>query len=698
MGSLLGRVAHSRLIPPAVLAGIYVYLLALLIPFLRSNNLMQGDGAGHLALVEFTAEHLLPFGSGWCDRVWTGFPAGQLYPPLFHVLAGALSYLVGSVFAIKLLICATWLVIPGTLYFLSGHLAQRGRFRCPLLQASLLLVTWSGVNVPSNLLGAREALGTNLESSVANGMYPSALGFLFFVLVLLLLVEPKRPRPVLLGLALAAAVLSHPVWAMLAAAAAVAAAVRDLLIERRMGLFARYALAALLSSSLSAFFVVPMLAHSDLMDPIHLPSKWGSGVWAMAATAAAVIGWRWKRMPRATHLLAVLGLAVVLVVAAGDRLELPFHLFRLTVPMMFLLLPALFAAVHFQHDPVPVGEDTDSCATPPPTGDGRVVPLLRFGNFVMALVLTGIFHAAQVGEMKGNPDLPRLRLPGYERSEGRIMALAEELHTPGYMALPYGVVRAGGAVSHGISVESASAAQAVVGLVTRLNPGVYTWGVDNRNSPVLKTPDPDLNLGRRQLDLLGFSHLLTDRVDRIPPWAKGGKAPVTHRFPNFVAPSPAARERLGSSIEFSRDGAALVFRLHPLGGGGLVDSSLPFLGVPVESWRKYAMLWFANGGLAPVPTVGFEGQLQPDHTASARVTHLSDSGDRLEIARSGGGPFSPLYVKIPWHPHWTATGEDGSPSPLYRAGLGMLLLAPPGTTTLEYVSGWCDVVGRSLTP
>ncbi len=716
MTSRLGRVAHSRLIPPAVLAGIYIYLLALLIPFLRFNNLLKGDGAGHLMLVEFTADYLLPFGTGWCDRVWTGFPAGQLYPSLFHVLAGLLSFVTGSVLAVKLIITAVWLTLPALLFVLAGRLADRGAHRCPLLHASLLLVTWSGANVPSSILKSHEAFGTNLESSVANGMYPSALGFLFFVLVLMLVARRGRVRPVALGMSLAACVLSHPVWALLAALAATTAAARDLLLPRRSDTasaeasvgqgssrpiliwpFLRYALAASLAFSLSAFFVIPMLAHSELMDPIHLSSKWGAGIWAMATSAFVVIAWRWRRMPPGTHLLAVMGLVIVLGTAVGDRMELPFHFFRLTVPMMFLVLPALFAALHFQHDSAPLTEDTDSCATPPATGDGRFVPLLRFANFVMALVLTGLFHAAQVAEMKGNPDLPRLKLPGYSRTDGRILALAEELHTPGYMALPYGVVWAGGAVSHGISVESAPAAQAVVGLATRLNPGVYTWGVDNRDNPVLQVPDPELHLGRRQLDLLGFSHLLTDRIDRIPPWATATKAPVSFRFPNFIAPHPDDRERLGRHFEFTRDGTELVFRLHPLGGSGLVDSTLPFLGVPADLLRKYAMLWFANGGIAPVPTAGFEGELLPDSATKVEVLDLSEAGDRLVLRRSGGAASAPVYVKIPWHPHWEAQEEGGVALPLYRAGLGMLVLAPLGTWTLEYRPGWCDVVGRALT-
>jgi hypothetical protein len=718
MSSSLGRVAHSRLIPPAVLAGIYIYLLALLIPFFRFNNLLKGDGAGHLMLVEFTAEHLLPFGTGWCDRVWTGFPAGQLYPSLFHVLAGLLSWLVGPSMAVKLLIAAVWLIIPVLLYRLAARLADRGIHRCPLLHASLLLVTWSGVNVPSAVLKSSEAFGTNIESSLANGMYPSALGFLFFVLVLHLLTDRSRIRPASLGAALAATVLSHPVWTLVAALACLVAAVRDLAgalaLQRSdggsapagasssgsmtvSGVFLRYGAAALVALCLSAYFVLPMLTHSGLMDPIHLPSKWGSGIWAMAITALVVIGWRWRRMPPATRLLAVVGSLVIAGVQAGDRLELPFHFFRLTVPMMFLVLPALFAALHFQHDTAPVNEDTDSCATPLPSSDGRTVTLLRLGNFLMALVLTGLFHAAQVAEMKGNPDLPRLTLPGYSRTEGRVMALAEELHTPGYMALPYGVARAGGAVSHGISVESASAAQAVVGIMTRLNPGVYTWGVDNRDNPVLAVPDADLHLGRRQLDLLGFSHLLTDRRDRIPPWAARTPAPVSFQFPNFIAPHPDDRDRFGRFFEFSRDGTSLVFRLHPLGGSGLVDSTLPFLGVPEELLRKYAMLWFANGGLAPVPTAGIEGQLAPDHGTAVKVTELSPAGDRVVLSRSGGEAVAPVYVKIPWHPHWEARDESGRPVPLFPAGLGMLALAPLGTWTLEYALGWCDIVGRALT-
>ena len=113
--------ARSRLWPYAILASIYLYLATILGPWWLENNLLKGDGAGHLFLVEFTAEHLLPFGSGWCDRVWGGFAVGQLYPPLFHLLGGALSRLTGPVAAVKILVTVTWLAIPFALYVVSDH-------------------------------------------------------------------------------------------------------------------------------------------------------------------------------------------------------------------------------------------------------------------------------------------------------------------------------------------------------------------------------------------------------------------------------------------------------------------------------------------------------------------------------------------------------------------------------------------------
>ena len=58
---------------------------------------------------------------------------------------------------------------------------------------------------------------------------------------------------------------------------------------------------------------------------------------------------------------------------------------------------------------------------------------------------------------------------------------------------------------------------------------------------------------------------------------------------------------------------------------------------------------------------------------------------------------APIYLKVPYHPNWQATGSDGGPRELLPAGYGMLLLAGEGKTSIQYTPGVTDWVGRALT-
>ena len=678
-GRLAGLV-DSRVLTMAALTGIYIFLLILLVPFVVYNNLLKGDGAGHLMLVEFTAEYLLPWGAGWCGRVWGGFPAGQLYPPLFHIVAGALSLIIGAVPAVKAVVVAVWLAIPLGLLRLAKVLTPESSRQSPTLTASLLLAGWCGLNVPSGFLGISLTLGTNLESTVGNGMYPSALGFLFFLLLAGELLSPRKQH-LRIALLLAAAVCSHPIWGMVGALAATLTAgfdlVRRLDNQRRAALLVWCGTAAM-AILCAGFFVVPFLVHMDLVNPTHLGSHWPVRFWVFIASGLAFVAYRWQALENPARILAAAAAGLVLAVAIGDWAGWAFHLYRLTIPITFMLLPALFSALR---------------------GQERFARVLPAANLVMLLVLAGLVQIAGPVFPAGNPGLHRAELPGYQRTAGRIMVLTEDLHSPGYMAVPYAVTSAGAAVSHGISVESGFAAQAIFGLVRKLNSKAYVWGVDMVDNPVTRVPDPDLKIARRQLELLGFSHVLTDRrPESVAPYGAPA-GPIALRFPNFVAKSRADAAQLDRTFFLSPSKEAFEYRLLPLHRPGLVECGLNALGVPLEHFGRYALLWFANGGEAPVPVAGLEGPLVPVANAECSVTDISPSGDavRLVAACPSAQAPCPIYAKVPYHPHWSATHEDGGQITLLRAGFGMLALARHGEIQLQYEAGRCVQVGRTLT-
>ena len=565
--------AASGYLPFVVLAALYAFLLVLLIPYLLHNNLLKGDGAGHLMLTEFTSEHLLPFGSGWCNRVWTGFPAGQLYPPLFHILAGFLAKALGAVAAVKTLIAATWLLIPVAIYLTAGALARK-----PAVRAMVMLAVWAGLQVPSAFLFSHRAMGTNLESTLGNGMFPSALGALAFLLLLwqiALALEKKRPGVAPLagvGITLAFTVLSHAVWGLVGAVVALSAAAVSATgapAESRTHRAGQWALTGLLAFAITGFFSVPMIAHADLMSAVHLPAGWPVWFSLLAAAAAALGVYRFKKLSPAGRMLCVSAICLSLLCLAGDAVEATFHFFRFTLPLAVLFL-SLVAVV--------VGQDRSGLAG------------LVFGW--VAVVTVVLFHYFGPVYPRGNPDMATPELGGYEPAEGRIMILTEDMHSPGYHALPQRTVQGGGAVSHGISVESAAGAQYIFGVVRKLSPASFTWGVDMKNNPALAGLNQGLSPTLGQLDALGFSHVLTDQL--LPPGlSPAGKPVEALRFPNYFPKDPEslkALKRGTTSLKMPVPSAICCIPFPPgrlsMPGGSFVPSRLQ---------RSFPVRW--TGGL-----------------------------------------------------------------------------------------------------
>src|SRR5438093_11886898 len=67
-------------------------LAALLVPFLRHNNLLEWDFPGHYAAAWYLKNHLFPWPTGWNPYYYCGYPQGLFYPPLAHYLAALLGF------------------------------------------------------------------------------------------------------------------------------------------------------------------------------------------------------------------------------------------------------------------------------------------------------------------------------------------------------------------------------------------------------------------------------------------------------------------------------------------------------------------------------------------------------------------------------------------------------------------------------
>jgi hypothetical protein len=676
-------------LPLVTLLCLLAHLATLLVPYVLHNNLQKGDGAGHLALVTLTRDHLLPWGSGWLDQVWGGFPAGQLYPPLFHLVGAWLALAVSPATAVKILVTLTWLTIPLALSKVTAQFIGPGTPRedRPGLHATLLLAGWCAVILPSQILGITETLGSNPESAIGNGMFPSAAGLAAFLLFLQTLLKHGIRAPGRLAGTLAATVLLHPVWALVAALCASVFAARSLVVGHptrpRLALLAAWLSAALLAFGLSAWFALPFLLHSGQLHSTYIPLHWPVTMWTALLVTAGLTVIHWRRLPPRIKRLATAAGTLCLLAGAGNLKGLSFHFYRLTIPVAVLALPLL---AYLLYQPWQIASQ------------GRPTRLFRAANLLLVAVMAVLFSAAGPVYPAGNPDLALPDLTRYDPGQGRIAATADPLHSPGYMALPWAVIAAGGSVSHGISVESARTGRAIFGLLRRLNPAQYVWGISMAGNPALRRPDKDGSALLEQLQILGFSHILTDRKLLPSLTTRPAPGPPVLTFPNVLSQSPKSRPHLEAQFTLDLSGANFLYHLYPLPSPTLVDTNRTFQGVPAPRFDEYTESWFALAGEAPVPVKDSPDRYVADMSCRTQVDHRSPSGSRLVLSVEGcTGTTSPLYVKVPYHPYWQARDSGGQPVPLMAAGYGMMVLAGNGLLTLEYVPGTATWLGRGLT-
>lgn len=179
-------------------------LVAVIIPFLLSNNLEGFDSAGHLASAYYIKNFFWPWPDGWNMSLMSGFPQGIFYPSGFHWLAAALSFAVSLETAIKLLIALAIILFPIGIFLLSKKALKR---TLPSAVATVLVSFFYFFEV---------GLNDNLFADLFFGMLPHLVSltiFPFFLWSVFRLLENtnKWRLPVFL---LTITILVHPITAL----------------------------------------------------------------------------------------------------------------------------------------------------------------------------------------------------------------------------------------------------------------------------------------------------------------------------------------------------------------------------------------------------------------------------------------------------------------------------------------------------
>jgi hypothetical protein len=665
----------DRLAARAVLLGATALVAVLwAVPALSRPLEWVEDAPGHVAAAQALQERLLPFPGGWDRRFFLGWPQGAGYPPLAHLVLAAVGALLPLGLALRVVLALSALAVP----WAAARLA-RSRGLSPG-RAALFALALTGI-----LCLAPEGNGMGLSGSFASsfnvGLLANAVG-----LPLALLAAAALPRALAGsgGLASAAAacalaLLAHLVCglALLLLAACEVAALLARAPRRSGRVLVRAAALAALVLLLTAAWSWPFLASLGYGAVAHVPAAFPP--WLVLALVAGLGAGAWLRRTRALQHRRLSGTllflaALAALMALGDLLEAPLHLYRFRLFLVLAALLPLFA--------LPRGR--------------RAVAACGVGTAVLALA------SAVHGARPASPDFGAgLQVPD-ALPPGRVLVVSAPGHQPSshWLELEF-PRRAGADALLGLFVESSPLARWVGDVLRAIDPAAHLWGTtvdDTRLRTVARALDAApapadaaaLDVLRRQLQELGVGSVLTER--RLPDALADNAGPVVFRQP--------AHGDEGGRHEVVDD--AYVFRVRALRepGAPAVVLDAPLLPVEwtgLQAWNAAVEPWFfARDPRAPRPVVARAGLDPSPAGPGARVTACETSPDGREIRlQVEAGADVPVVVRTAWHPAWRAEA-DGRPLPVDRLAPGLCLVRGRGEVRLFMPRQAAETAGAAV--
>ena len=588
-------------------------LLAVVVlwPWLAHDNLLAGDGVGHLYEIAYLRDVLGTRWLGWNPHVFLGYPVGLGYPPLSRLLVLLVQLVAPLLLAYKLVTAVAVLATPLAAWRLGRRVFRpvTGGDPEPWGPLAVVGIVTVMLTIPSSWLGLSVALGGNLESSLGAGMLANALGILLLLSFLEALV--RRDRPAALALRLALVILGHFVYGLVAILGLAAALLADGMARDLAAARVRVA-AGVVAALLAGCWLIPLMAGLGGMSADPVGFDWGPVSLAVVALGTIAAALALRRRDGAPRLVALLHLVLLASALLAEAVGIPTHYYRLT-PVFML------------------------------TGGLPLVSLLPRAPRVVAAVLTLSIALAAVTlrppPTRGNPPLD---LDAAPRDPGRLLVMAPDLHAPGALAIPMEFQRVTGVdVSHGISMESAPNARYLYYTLAEVSRVFPTW----TDYVPARSGEATLARLRARLDLFGFSGVLTD----VRLGAFFGD-PSLDRRARFAFDYPDLTGGNRPEV-FFLDVARRALRYHryDLGPAALAT---PLAEAPTRAadLEAAARAWFPDPEGSPRPCA-CEPEAFPPSPTAAPVRATYSGRDRLEIDTGSDAPVS-VVLKVSHHPFW----------------------------------------------
>jgi hypothetical protein len=296
----------QRWVPPAVVAGVSLIVLAMLNPILllTANTPSGGDMAAHVVPPAYLRDVLLPEGRilGWSQDWFAGYPVFYFYFPLPSLAIVLLDLFLPYGVAFKLVAVAGLLATPPAVYFLARTL----RFGRPVATVA------AGAGAAFIFMESYTIYGANVASTLA-GEFSFSWSFVFSLLYIGLLIKTVRDDrryAVAAAVVLALCALSHIITTIVVVVASLSVLVWKGAWRRVIPIWAG-------AFALTAFWSVPLLSRLGYSsDLAWVPLRtWEElfpiEMWLLLPAAVAGAVWTVRRTPRALPLISLTVLPLI---------------------------------------------------------------------------------------------------------------------------------------------------------------------------------------------------------------------------------------------------------------------------------------------------------------------------------------------------------------------------------------------------
>jgi hypothetical protein len=634
-------------------------LLAVLVPFLRSNNLLEWDFPGHYAAVWYLKNFLLPWPSGWNPFFYCGFPQGLFYPPLAHYAAALLAYGVGIGPAMKLLVTASLLALPAVFYALAR------RAELDELQSGIAATWMTALLFLSGELFGTWTFGADLKSILNVGLFANALSLPVLFLFFTHFGREGGPRawkvPALLWGIL---VLLHPLSSLVAGIYA-AAVVGERAARGALDRAGLTALARILGvgTLIGACWALPFVLSRSAMNAEFTGPQWSSGLILVLFNGLllAVGALRKPALRPLAVFYTVLGNFII--VGSLARADLQFT--RLTI-FLFFPIP-IFVLAWLRSRALLAG----------------------LGVAALAVGFYGYRHSGLDPE-----GVPGFDLPNFGPVAGRILSVSPPSHLPSYHVnhdlIP---LRTGNLGLMGLFIESSLNGRFLGNLMRTIDPESHVWGTPTESLTPAGLGADYPQYVRERLRLFDIRHIYTDlRLEDVlgPPLIREKRAINRFKLPR----PPSGRELEALKRRYHSDGESVEFYLYTLVDGAPAE---PLAYLPTAAgteWKQTALKWFFEVRGVPVfVDRPLPAGVRPAGPGDA-VAVVENGPDRVRLDIRSQADI-PVLIKNGYSPNWRLT-VGGREAPLYRAAPNLMLVVGHGEAVLEYRRSAAEYAGFAL--